>query len=347
MLARYGAKLVTSTLTGSDQPILEVEGLCKEFAVERSFFGATRAVLRAVQDVNLSVMTGETLGVVGESGCGKTTLGRLILRLLEPSAGKIRFDGRDITHLTRRQMRGLRKEMQIVFQDPFSSLNPRLTVRSIIGEPLRNFGYSEREITKRVGEVMDVVGLPSDTMKRNPHAFSGGQRQRIGIARALALKPRLVICDEAVSALDVSIQAQILNLLADIQREFGVSYFFISHNLGVVRHVSHRIMVMYLGRVVEMAPEADLFEQPLHPYTHALIASVPEAEIVEGRERVPLKGEIPSPVNPPSGCPFHTRCPIARDRCAKEEPPLTKYGADRKVRCFYPGEISAEEGVAR
>jgi len=326
------------TAGAGERPILAVEGLGKDFVVERSLLGSPRAILSAVKDVSLTMMPGETLGVVGESGCGKTTLGRLILRLLEPTAGRIHFDGRDITGLSRRGMRALRRQIQVVFQDPFSSLNPRLTVRSIIGEPLKNFGFTEKEITRRVGEVMEVVGLQPDTMSRNPHAFSGGQRQRIGIARALALKPRLIVCDEAVSALDVSIQAQILNLLADIQREFDLSLFFISHNLGVIRHVSHRIVVMYLGRVVEIGPEDALFRQPLHPYTRALIAAVPEAEIVEGRQRVPLQGEIPSPISPPPGCPFHTRCPIARDRCAREVPDFVEHQPGRWVACFYPGE---------
>jgi oligopeptide/dipeptide ABC transporter ATP-binding protein len=237
-------------------------------------------------------------------------------------------------------MRALRRDIQVVFQDPFSSLNPRLPVRAIVGEPLSNFGFSDREITRRVGEVLEVVGLSAEVMDRNPHAFSGGQRQRIGIARALALKPRLIVCDEAVSALDVSIQAQILNLLADIQREFDLSLFFISHNLGVVRHVSHRVAVMYLGRVVESAAERDLFERPQHPYTQALIAAVPEPALADRRDRVPLSGEIPSPIDPPPGCPFHTRCPIARDRCRVEPPPEIEPYPGHHVRCHYPGEVA-------
>jgi len=318
--------------------LLEVQDLTKEFVVERSLLGAQRATLRAVHNVSFKMAPGETLGIVGESGCGKTTLGRLILRLLDPTGGSIRFDGRDITHLSLRQMRGLRQDIQVVFQDPYSSLNPRLTVRAIIGEPLSNFGFSAAEITRRVGEVMEVVGLQPDTMDRNPHAFSGGQRQRIGIARALALRPKLIVCDEAVSALDVSIQAQILNLLADIQQEFGLTLLFISHNLGVIRHVSHRIAVMYLGEIVELATERDLFENPLHPYTRALISAVPEADIHEQTERVPLDGEIPSPVNPPSGCPFHTRCPIARPRCGTDLPDYREWSPGRMVRCHFPGE---------
>lgn len=322
-------------------PFLEVRDLSKEFVVERSLFGAQRATLRAVHNVSFAMEEGETLGIVGESGCGKTTLGRLVLRLLDPTGGQILFDGRDITHLTPGQMRGLRQEIQVVFQDPFSSLNPRLSVRSIIGEPLSNFGHSKAEITRRVGEVMEVVGLQPDTMDRNPHAFSGGQRQRIGIARALALRPRLIVCDEAVSALDVSIQAQILNLLADIQKEFGLTLLFISHNLGVIRHVSHRIAVMYLGEMVEVASEADLFERPLHPYTKALISAVPEADFHERAARVPLSGEIPSPVNPPPGCPFHTRCPIAQSRCQIEMPDYREWAPGRMIRCHFPDEVAA------
>jgi oligopeptide/dipeptide ABC transporter ATP-binding protein len=321
-------------------PILRVSGLTKNFPVGQRMFGGPKHHLRAVDDVMIDLAPGETLGIVGESGCGKTTLGRLVLRLLEPSAGSIEFEGRDITHLSEREMRPIRRHLQAVFQDPYSSLNPRMKVRDIIGEPLDNFGYTPQQITERVEEVMEIVGLPADTMSRHPHAFSGGQRQRIGIARALALVPRLIVCDEAVSALDVSIQAQILNLLVDIQRQFDLSLIFISHNLGVIRHVSHRIAVMYLGQIVEFADENDLFTNPLHPYTYSLISAVPEPEPESHSDHVPLKGEIPSPVNPPSGCYFHTRCPVAQDRCRGERPELTQISPGRQVRCHFPGTLT-------
>jgi peptide/nickel transport system ATP-binding protein len=305
-----------------------VEELRRDFTV-----GA--GVLRAVDDVTLHVDPGETLGLVGESGCGKTTVGRLILRLLPATAGRIVFEGQDITHLPERRLRDFRRAVQVVFQDPYSSLNPRLTVRDIVGEPLRNFGASRRAAAARVGELLDTVGLPPDYMTRYPHAFSGGQRQRIGIARALALGPRLLVCDEAVSSLDVSVQAQILNLLADLQRQLGLALLFISHNLAVVRHVSQRVAVMYLGRLVEVAPEADLFDHPRHPYTRALLAAVPEA----GPDAAPpsvLPGEIPSPLDPPAGCRFQTRCPRAEARCRAAEPPLVEERSGRWVRCYFP-----------
>jgi oligopeptide/dipeptide ABC transporter ATP-binding protein len=309
-------------------PLVAVEGLVREFTV-----GA--GVLRAVDDVTLHVDPGETLGLVGESGCGKTTVGRLILRLLPATAGRIVFEGQDITRLPERRLRDFRRAVQVVFQDPYSSLNPRLTVRDIVGEPLRNFGASRRAAAARVGELLDTVGLAPDYMTRYPHAFSGGQRQRIGIARALALGPRLLVCDEAVSSLDVSVQAQILNLLADLQRQLGLALLFISHNLAVVRHVSQRVAVMYLGRLVEVAPEADLFDHPRHPYTRALLAAVPEA----GPDASPpsvLPGEIPSLLDPPTGCRFQTRCPRAEARCRAAEPPLVEECPGRWVRCYFP-----------
>jgi peptide/nickel transport system ATP-binding protein len=309
-------------------PLVAVEGLVREFRV-----GA--GVLRAVDDVTLHVDPGETLGLVGESGCGKTTVGRLILRLMPATAGRIVFEGQDITHLPERRLRDFRRAVQVVFQDPYSSLNPRLTVRDIVGEPLRNFGATRRAAAARVGELLDTVGLPPDYMTRYPHAFSGGQRQRIGIARALALGPRLLVCDEAVSSLDVSVQAQILNLLADLQRQLGLALLFISHNLAVVRHVSQRVAVMYLGRLVEVAPEADLFDHPRHPYTRALLAAVPEA----APDAVPpgvLPGELPSPLDPPAGCRFQTRCPRAEAQCRAAEPPLVEEHPGRWVRCYFP-----------
>ncbi len=318
-------------------PLLEVRNLTKEFPVGADFLGRPQAHLRAVDDVSFALAPGETLGFVGESGCGKTTVGRLILRLLQPTAGSIHFDGQDITKLAEPEMRPKRRDIQVVFQDPYSSLNPRLMVRDIVGEPLKNFGFSRDQIDQRVAELMRIVGLPPEYMSRYPHAFSGGQRQRIGIARALAVSPKLVVCDEAVSALDVSIQAQILNLLADIQAQFGLALLFISHNLGVVRHVSHRIAVMYLGRLVELASEEALFERPLHPYTSALIAAVPEPDPATRGRLAVLPGEIPSPLNPPPGCPFNTRCPKVEARCRAELPEFREVEAGRWVRCHFPG----------
>jgi oligopeptide/dipeptide ABC transporter ATP-binding protein len=323
--------------------LLEMAELRKHFVMRKDALGKATQVLRAVEDVSLALAQGETLGIVGESGCGKTTLGRMVLRLLEPSAGTIRFDGRDITHLTQDQLRPLRAAIQVVFQDPYSSLNPRLRVREIIGEPLRNLGWSRARIAARVAEVMAIVGLPSEYATRYPHAFSGGQRQRIGIARALAPSPRLIVCDEAVSALDVSIQAQILNLLKDIQDRFGLALLFISHNLAVVRHLSHRIAVMYLGRIVELAPEESLFERPLHPYTVALIAAVPEPDPAIASRHVPVEGELPSALAPPPGCAFHPRCPAAQDRCRRELPAFIESTPGHFVRCHFPGAVTVAE----
>ncbi len=322
-------------------PLLAVDALSKAFVVGRTVFGRSTATLRAVDDVSLQIAAGQTLGVVGESGCGKTTLGRLILRLLEPTAGSVVFDGQDITHFSTAEMRPVRRHLQVVFQDPYSSLNPRMRVRDIIGEPLRNYGFGRDQVADRVAEVMAIVGLPLEVATRYPHAFSGGQRQRVGIARALALQPKLIVCDEAVSALDVSVQAQILNLLREIQTRFGLALLFISHNLGVVRHLSHQIAVMYLGQIVELASEADLFVRPAHPYTHALIAAVPELD-ADGRmvhdPEAPLQGEIPSPITPPSGCYFHTRCPLARAECRTTAPEFREHVPGRWVRCHFPEE---------
>jgi oligopeptide/dipeptide ABC transporter ATP-binding protein len=317
--------------------LLEVADLIKDFSVRGGGLLGRRAQLRAVGGVSFAIAPGETLGIVGESGCGKSTLGRLVLRLLEPTSGTIRFDGQDISALSEPAMRPLRRDLQVVFQDPFSSLNPRLKVRDIIAEPLENVGVGRRQTTQRVGEVLDLVGLGAEVMDRYPHAFSGGQRQRIGIARALALRPRLLICDEAVSALDVSVQAQILNLLLDLQRELGLALLFISHNLAVVRYVSARIAVMYLGKFVEVADQEDLFERPQHPYTQALIAAVPEPDPALRTRRAVPRGDIPSPIDPPVGCAFHPRCPKAAGRCRQEPPELARSAIGGLVRCYFPG----------
>jgi oligopeptide/dipeptide ABC transporter ATP-binding protein len=315
-----------------------VEELVKDFPVgAHGLLGRPRQ-LRAVDRVSFQLRAGETLGVVGESGCGKSTLGRLVLRLLEPSSGRIHFDGHDVSALDEVAMRPLRRHLQVVFQDPYSSLNPRMRVRDIVAEPLQNFGVARRAIAERVAETLTLVGLPTDAMARHPHAFSGGQRQRICIARALALRPKMIVCDEAVSALDVSIQAQILNLLTDLQRDLGLALLFISHNLAVVRHVSHRIAVMYLGRFVEVADEVDLFERPQHPYTAALIGAVPEPDPRRrGRSGV-LQGDIPSPIDPPPGCPFHPRCPKARSLCREQAPELGPSAVSGLVRCHFPND---------
>jgi oligopeptide/dipeptide ABC transporter ATP-binding protein len=320
--------------------LLRVTALSKDFWVGGGLFKGKARRLRAVDEVDLSLASGETLGVVGESGCGKTTLGRLILRLLDPTTGRILFQGQDITHFNRRRMRALRKDVQVVFQDPYSSLNPRLKVFEIIAEPLRNFGLSLADIKDRVAEVLEVVGLSYEYVDRYPHAFSGGQRQRIGVARALVMRPQLIVCDEAVSALDVSVQAQVLNLLADIKKQYQLALFFISHNLGVVRHVSDRIAVMYLGHLVELASESDLFRFPQHPYTQALISAVPEPDPSRRGKRIILEGDIPSPFNPPSGCPFHPRCPKVQEICCRNKPVLEVKQGDQQAACHFPGPIA-------
>ena len=314
------------------RPLLEVEGLRKYFPVGGGWLGRGEQV-RAVDGVDLTIGAGETVGLVGESGCGKTTLGRVILRLIDADAGRIGFEGRDLRGLHRGELRAMRRRMQIIFQDPYASLNPRMTIGEAIGEGPRVHGMlSGAALTRRVHELLEIVGLRPDHATCYPHEFSGGQRQRIGIARALALEPVLIIADEPVSSLDVSIQAQILNLLVELQERFGIAYLFISHDLRVVRHLCDRIAVMYLGRVVELAGAHELYEQTQHPYAEALLSAVPVPEPGTGRERIVLKGDVPSPINPPAGCPFHPRCPRAIDRCSKEEPEL------REVR---PGHLSA------
>ena len=317
--------------------LLQVDDLSVHFAVRSRGFGQAAQVLRAVDGVSLQLHAGETLGIVGESGCGKTTLGRAVLRLLTPTTGSIRLDGEDLTLAQGTDLARMRRAMQAIFQDPFGSLNPRMRVHDIIAEPLVNLGWQSPRIGARVAEVMDIVGLPKEFATRYPHAFSGGQRQRIGIARALAPSPRLIVCDEAVSALDVSIQAQILNLLRDVQAELGVAYLFISHNLAVVRYLSHRVAVMYLGRIVEMCDEPSLFASPLHPYTVALIAAVPEPDPERALAPLALEGDLPSPLAMPSGCAFRTRCPIAAERCRDEAPQLLEHSPGRFARCHFPG----------
>jgi oligopeptide/dipeptide ABC transporter ATP-binding protein len=315
------------------RPVLVVDALKKHFPVRRGFFLSPDLVL-AVDGVSFSIGEGETLGLVGESGCGKSTVGRAILRLIEPTAGSIRVAGQDITRLSNRAMRPFRRELQIIFQDPFSSLNPRMTAGDIVGEPLRTHRLASGNACEaRVAQLFDRVGLSRAQMGNYPHQFSGGQRQRIGIARALALNPKLIVCDEPVSALDVSIQAQVINLLMDLQRDLGLSYLFISHNLAVVEHISHRIAVMYLGRIVETADKATIFTKPGHPYTEALLAAIPVPDPTIRDTRPALQGDVPSPVHPPSGCHFHTRCPIAVARCKAETPLLREIAPGQQVAC--------------
>jgi oligopeptide/dipeptide ABC transporter ATP-binding protein len=333
-----------SQQTNGAGPLIEVENLKKYFPIHKGVLGREVGRVHAVDDVTFSVREGETLGLVGESGCGKSTLGRTIVRLLEPTEGSVRFEGQDISKLGSRKLRPLRREMQMVFQDPYASLNPRKRVGSIIGTPLKIHGVKGEERKKRVQELLSTVGLSPEHYNRFPHEFSGGQRQRIGVARALALRPKLVVADEPVSALDVSIQSQMLNLLDDLQRELGLTYIFIAHDLGVVRHVSNRIAVMYLGKLVELSPAEELYQRPIMPYTEALLSAVPipDPDLSEQRERIVLQGDVPSPISPPSGCRFHPRCRYMTDICREIEPPLTDYGNGHLAACHHPLNVDKE-----
>jgi oligopeptide transport system ATP-binding protein len=328
-------------------PLLDVKHLVKHFPIKEGLLiDREVAAVHAVDDCSLTLHEGETLGLVGESGCGKSTICRAIMQLIRPTSGSVRFQGQELVGRSRKQMQPLRREMQMIFQDPFASLNPRKRIGQIVGDPLQLHGLaSGRELRRNVQELLDRVGLSAEHYNRYPHEFSGGQRQRIGIARALALRPKLIIADEPVSALDVSIQAQIINLLDDLQDEFGLSYIFVAHDLGVVRHVSDRIAVMYLGKIVERSPAAVLYKRPIHPYSVALLSAVPIPDPKANAARTPvvLEGDVPSPVDPPSACRFHTRCPWATEICSEDEPPLADYGSGQAAACHHPRNVDAQQ----
>ena len=319
----------------ADEPLLRVNDLVKHFPVKSGLFGRTSGSVRAVDGVSFELAKGETLGLVGESGCGKSTTGRCILRLIEPTSGEVWFEGRNVVGLGREAMRALCRDMQIIFQDPYASLDPRMTVGAIVGEALviHNLTSTESQYRERIVELLETVGLHADHLRRYPHEFSGGQRQRIGIARALAVSPKLIVCDEPVSALDVSIQAQVINLLEDLQQKFDLTYLFIAHDLSVVEHISDRVAVMYLGRIVEIAPARELYTTPRHPYTEALLSAVPIPEPGLKRTRIRLVGDVPNPINPPSGCHFHPRCPKVMERCKTESPAFRQVSGGHWAAC--------------
>ena len=330
------------------EPLLEVRDLVKHFPIRRGLFGREAGQVRAVDGVSFDVRQGEVLGLVGESGCGKTTTGRCILRLIEPTSGTVRFDGQDITRLSRHDLRPLRRQMQVIFQDPYSSLNPRLTVGSMLGEALAIHGLARgAKVRARVAELLELVGLSPDHARRYPHEFSGGQRQRIGVARALAVEPRIIVADEPVSALDVSIQAQIVNLLQDLQRKMGLAYLFIAHDLSVVEHISDRVAVMYLGRIVELAEAEALYRTPRHPYALSLLSAITVPDPERRRSRIVLQGDVPSPARLPAGCGFHPRCPIARERCSREQPTLREVAPGHVSACHFAEELADPDVLTR